>query len=365
MNNTKLYLFTAFLSCFLLGGPSMLAQTEFIVDSQNVSSFLTELDDYYGNMITVSEADILSFLDPFLGPDESVDCTLPGAFIQNRSTGNVTFGLDSIDLYRAGRLSLRTASDQEHISFNDDEVDFSLSQGLHLFAFQRKCTITQRSFTHIIILDEVIAIVFVDDNNCDCTPSGNSDNSYDDGMISIENYNNNLLFSIIDNTTSTEVAAIRIQLTEGEQEQNYAINLNCAGSSSATITNNGDIPVIMVNYDFASLLNFNNNGSLGLQFSLAPGYIATTQACRPKNRNRQWQVIPTEPSTYRVQSMDMPPNIPTQWGLYNIAGQLLQHGTSSAGVANLKLNLTNYPSGLYLFRWQNNEDVGTLKILHP
>jgi hypothetical protein len=362
MNNKLNLLRGSLLGCLLILSILLSAQPISIVDSGNIDDFLEDMDLYFGDIMEVSEADIVQFLDPFINLITTTSCIPPVIEVTSQDDQQISFSWlgGSTNIYRVGYLNLMTGA-SGIAAVNQTDYTFNVPNGLYAFVFQRSCGQGIYSKANIIIYDKVVAKV-KDDMDCDCDYEeyvmNNEINAYD--LSEVDE------FSILIMEENIEGIYHKLHYKRSCSGCNiFYINPNCLGNGGIVGHN-----ISYVSDEIATVvIGLLGNGN-GLSIDIQSGYLASLGVCGKRKLRHTisppvLQIVPVSSGRYQVKSQVLEGNLAETFEVINQAGQVLQRWTAMGGDFPLEqeVNLQPYPAGMYYLRISTAKGVWVEKLI--
>lgn len=349
---------------FSLSAIRLSAQPVSPVDSGNINQFLNEMDDYFGQIMTVSTTDIDLLLQPFVSGTVGSLCTQPAPSVYSQDDQQITFrfGGPNSGTYRTAYLNLRTGDQGTYIT-NQNNHTFNVEDGLYLFAFQQLCG-TEVSRSVIIILDKVVALTENTTLDCNCIQTVTYSGQELDGLSLSDFYQADILVK----TTTTQLTVFQMHLQRiCPGCTDYYINPYCHSNTPTTYEH--DVAYLELEGVEGGVIALLLE-DLQITTNLPAGYEAVVALCKgstppPINGgfgNRISHEIPGR--TYRIQQLTQTKGT-YHLTLFNQNGQLIfqQSFNENVSITDSPIDLSPYPSGIYYLRIEEPNSGETYKLI--
>lgn len=334
------------------------------VNSGNMSQFLTEMDDYFGQIMSVTTTDIDQLLQPFVTGVQSTSCADPAPSVYNQDAQQITFRWPGTNgnSYKVAYLNLRTG-DQGTYDINQISHSFSVEDGLYLFAFQQICG-AKKSNTVIIILDKVVALTTAPDLPCDCTQTSIISGAEVEDF-SLAPYDE---MDVMIRAIGTLIPVFKMHIQrECPNCEEFLVTPYCHGNVPTDFQNN--VAYLEIDETNDNVFTFTGE-EMAITTNLPDGYEPAIAFCKgspfpPTNGIISYQILNEIPgSTYRIRQTEQTKSA-YQLTLFNQTGQVLfQHSlVGDALQSDISIDLSSYPSGLYYLRIEGRNTGETYKLI--
>lgn len=365
MNKTNPGLRTAIVAVAVLCSTCLAtAQPISSVGSTNLSQFLTEMQQYFGQIMQVSTAQLNQHMQPFVAGGNSATCQEPAPTVISETADQITFRWVGTpgDEYRVAYLNLLTG-DRATTTINTIQHSFNVPDGLYLFAFQRICG-GKKSNSVIIILDKVVALTEVPTLECDCVASQEYAGMEISGM-SLAQFDE--MDVLVRHTSNEENVVFRMHIQRSCVFcPTFQFNPYC---DNYTISAINDVNYIDIEGATDNVLTF-SGPAMNVEFDLPDLYEPVVVICDDAELGedgtiRQLQIINNIPGTVYTIRGEKESSTPTQLSLYDQAGRQVWQMHVAAGSNYLEqgLNLSELPVGLYFLRIEDETGNQIQKLL--
>lgn len=347
----------------LLHGLTLSAQPISEVNNTNLNQFLAEMQQYFGQIMNVSNSQLGHYMQAFVSGGNSGYCGAPSPAVISQSAHQITFRWHGTpgDQYRIGYVNLLTGERETSI-INSIQHTFEIPDGFYQFLFQRICN-GKNSNAVIIILDKVVALTDAPDLECDCVSSEEYTGIEVDGMSLATNDEMDIA---IRNETDTDDVIFQMHMQKACSDCNdYLVNSYC-----------DDNPVSYINnINFVDVGDLNNvllitGTTMTLELNLATGYEAVVNVCGSAEAGgdgpiKLLQIISSAPGSSYLLRGKKSSSSPIQMRLFNQAGQQVWQRETGVGITHLEqtINLTDLPVGIYFLRIDGSGGSETRKLL--
>lgn len=353
MNKTKpaLYRYAIFLLLSLYN-LALVAQPITDVHKNNLSQFVAEMEQYFGQAMTVTGAQINQFMQPFVIGGNTTTCSTPNPVVTSEDPQQISFewaGLPFGD-YRVGYLNLLTGDHNVNVIDHSDH-SFGVEDGLYIFVFQQICG-TKKSNAVIIILDKVVALNSVPGMECDCSHTTLYVGAEVD-ELALSDYDE--MDVLIRHTEYTGLVIFQMHMQRACPScSDFDVNPDCLSDGTTTYINN--INYLEIDETVGNVLTF-SGADMNLAYDLPSNYepvIALCKTSQPPNQSGtiSLQVRPTIPGTaYQLKTQKEVAEI-IQLTLFSQTGQLMQRFAIPQGSIGVdhEVDLSPYPAGIYFLR---------------
>lgn len=343
------YLILLLLSAYAFGAS---AQPITEVHKNNVDQFVIEMEQYFGQAMTVTGEQINQFMLPFVFGGNTTTCEAPNPAVTSEAPQQISFEWSGLlfDDYRVGYLNLLTG-DQNVSVIDHPDHSFDVEDGLYIFVFQQICG-TKKSNAIIIILDKVVALTNVPGMACDCSHTTLYEgNAVDE--LSLSEFDE--MDVMIQHTYINDLTIFQMHMERACPDCiEYNVNTECLNNGNNTNINN--INYLEIEGYAGNVLTF-SGVSMNLTYDLPSNYEPVVALCklRPGHNNNGILRMALKPiipgAVYQVNNLESAGKI-SSLTLINQTGQIMQQLRLPEGSIGLdhELDLTPYPSGIYFLR---------------
>lgn len=344
-----------FLSSFLL------AQPVSPVNNGNVADFMDDMEVYFGDIMQVSEAQLLLFVNAFLNSGTTSLCPEPVPTVVSQDASQITFDwpTSSSTNYRVGHINLLTGA-KATTMITQNSHSFTVDDGLYAFVFQKYCG-TGFSSATIIIYDKVVGLTADPNLDCNCRHKAVLDENLQGFAV--------LNISEFDLWIMEGEAVAHQMHFKKECPTCPGFNYNPDCLDSGGVINSNDIDYLEDGEEPIATIAF-TSWNLALQLNLADGYAAELGICKTQGGSNQngglmLQVVPVGPQLYRVTKAANSKGGASTLLLFNQSGQLLNQWTSPKGNDYLEeeVDLSQYPAGMYFLRVADSTGISVKKLI--